>query len=89
MKGRGFDEMSPSIVQDKVTLIMELICRACLPRATRLVTSRPSALHLKEEYVPYPYRHIEILGFTDECKMNYAQLAFASEPVTSRISSSH
>ena len=77
----GFDEMPTSIVQDKDSLLMELISGTSLPRATRLVTSRPSALHHKEECFPQKFRHIEILGFTsDESKVRYAMLAFESEP---------
>ena len=79
----GFDEMPTSIVRDRSTLIMRLIHGnpTCLPRATRLVTSRPSALHHKEKCFPQGYRHIEILGFTsDELKVRYAELAFKSEP---------
>ena len=77
----GFDEMPTSIVQDKDSLLMELISGTSLPRATRLVTSRPSALHHKEECFPQEYRHIEILGFTsDETKTRYAELAFKLEP---------
>ena len=77
----GFDEMPTSIVQDKDSLLMELISGTSLPRATRLVTSRPSALHHKEECFPRKFRHIEILGFTsDESKVRYAMLAFESEP---------
>ena len=77
----GLDEMPTSIVQDKDSLLMELISGTSLPRATRLVTSRPSALHHKEKCSPQEYRHIEILGFTsDESKVRYAELAFKSEP---------
>ena len=77
----GFDEMPTSIVQDKDSLLMELISGTSLPRATRLVTSRPSALHHKGKCFPQEYRHIEILGFTsDESKVRYAELAFKSEP---------
>ena len=76
----GFDEMPTSIVQDKDNLLMELISGTSLPRATRLVTSRPSALHHKEECFPQN-RHIEILGFiSDESKVRYAEFAFKSEP---------
>ena len=72
----GFDEMPSSIVCDESSLIMELIRGDCLPKATRLVTSRPSALHK----IKVPYRHIEILGFTDECKVKFAEATFKSEP---------
>ena len=77
----GFDEMPTSVVQDKDSLLMELISGTSLPRATRLVTSRPSALHHKVKCFPQEYRHIGILGFTsDESKVRYAELAFKSEP---------
>ena len=77
----GFDEMPTSVFQDKDNLLMALISGTSLPRATRLVTSRPSALHHKEKCFPQEYRHIEILGFTsDESKVRYAELAFKSEP---------
>ena len=73
--------MPTSVVQDKDSLLMALISGTSLPRATRLVTSRPSALHHKEKCFPHEYRHIEILGFTsDESKVRYAELAFKSEP---------
>ncbi len=57
-----------------------LIDGTCLPRATRLVSSRPSSLHHKKCF-PQEYRHIEILGFTDdESKVKFAESAFQSEP---------
>ena len=76
----GFDEMSSSVVRDKSSLIMRLISGNCLPTVTRLITSRPSALHYKEECFPQQIRHVEILGFTDECKVHFAEFAFRSEP---------
>ena len=77
----GFDEMPASVVQDKDSLLMELISGTSLPRATRLVTSRPSAFHHKEKCFPQEYRHIKILGFTsDKSRVKYAELAFKSEP---------
>ena len=76
----GFDEMPASIVQNKSSLIMGLLSGTCLPSASRLVTTRPSALHQKEEYIPGNYRHVEILGFTDQCKFDFALHAFESEP---------
>ena len=72
----GFDEM-PSVVHDEKRLIMRLISGSCLPKATRLITSRPSAL---KSYFPQGFRHVEVLGFTDECKVRYAEVAFKSEP---------
>ena len=76
----GFDEMPISIVSNENCLIMEIICGECLPKAIRLVTSRPSALHYKDKYFPPGRRHVEILGFTDERKVEFAESAFKSEP---------
>ena len=76
-RGYGFDEMPPSVVQDEKRLIMRLISGSCLPKATRLVTSRPSAL---KSYFPQGFRHVEVCGFTDECKVRFAEIAFKSEP---------
>jgi hypothetical protein len=78
----GFDEMPISIAQDRDSFIMELISGVCLPRASRLVTSRPSSLHYKDDYVPSQHRHVEVVGFTDECKIKYAEIVFAEEHET-------
>ena len=75
----GFDEMPISVVKDKNSLVMKLIRGSCLPSTTLLVTSRPSALYRKD-FFPPAYRHVEIVGFTDECKVKYAEIAFQSEP---------
>ena len=72
----GFDEM-PSVICKENSLIMRLISGSCLPKATRLVTSRPSAF---KNYFPQSFRHVEVLGFTDECKVRFAEIAFKSEP---------
>ena len=75
----GFDEMPTSIVKDDHSMIMRLISGKCLPKATRLVSSRPSALHHKSIF-PDDHRHVEILGFTDERKVEFAESAFQREP---------
>ena len=75
----GLDEIPNSIAHDKHSLIMELISCRCIPKATRLITSRPSALHLKSKF-PKKYRHIEILGWTDESKVTFAEMALKSDP---------
>ena len=72
----GFDEM-PSVVYDEKRLIMRLIRGSCLPKATLLVTSRPSAL---KNYFPQGFRHVEVCGFTDECRKKFIETAFKSEP---------
>ena len=76
----GFDEMPTSVLQESRRLIMEIISGTCLPAATRLVTSRPSALHRKIKCFPGVDRHFEILGFTDESKIIYAESVFRMEP---------
>ena len=72
----GFDEM-PSVIHNENRLIMQLISGSCLPKAARLVTSRPSAL---KSFFPWGFRHVEVCGFTDECKVRFAERAFQSEP---------
>ena len=77
----GFDEMPVSIVSKEDCLLMEIIRGEYhLPKATRLVTSRPSALHNKNKHFPPRHRHVEILGFTDERTVEFAESAFKSEP---------
>ena len=49
-------------------------------KATRLVTSRPSALHDKDRYFPHRCTHVEILGFTKERILQYAKAALESDP---------
>ncbi len=75
----GFDEMPPEVASDQDKFIMKLINSNYLPGATRLVTSRPSSLHHKKCF-PQEYRHIEIIGFTDESKVKFAESAFQSQP---------
>ena len=73
----GFDEMPPSLVKNKCSLIMQLVNRGILSKATRLVTTRPQ--DLKQECFPRKYRHIKIHGFTEESITKYAEGAFQSE----------
>ena len=87
----GFDELPSSIVHNKKSLIMEIVSgkrgkpglsrvAPFLPKATRLVTSRPSAINDRGKCFLKERRHVEILGFTDDCKEQYAESAFKSEP---------
>ena len=71
----GFDEMP---ARDDSSLIMRLISGRCLPKATCFITSRPSALHC--EIIRKKNVRVEILGFTNESKLQYAQSAFKSDP---------
>ena len=72
----GFDEMPDKLIRDKESLIMRVISGACLPKATRLVTSRPSAKY-REHGFAQEYRHIKTRGFTDESIERFAEKAFA------------
>ena len=73
----GFDEMPDQLIRDE-SLIMRVISGACLPKATRLVTSRPSAIgHCKGHVFPQVYRHIRTRGFTDKSIEQFAEKAFA------------
>ena len=73
----GFDEMPAKLIRDKESLIMRVISGACLPKATRLVTSRPSAIQCKGYGFPQEYRYIKTRGFTDESIERFAEKAFA------------
>lgn len=72
----GFDELPGSVVSSQNSMIMRLINGVCILGARRLITSRPSALH----HFLQQKRHVEILGFTDEYKKQYAEKVFMLEP---------
>ena len=73
----GADELPFSIRTDPTSLFAQIVGGSCLPKATILVTSRPSAVTqlvgLKE-----PDKHIEILGFAEEQIHEYAESIFGS-----------
>ena len=75
----GFDEFPNSLRHDG--LLINFITGRALPKSTVLVTSRPSATtDLLESCRPQVQKHIEILGFTQECVKEYASSIFSSEP---------
>ena len=75
----GFDEVPASL--QKSSLLVQIIQGVCLPNATVLVTSRPSArADLLLVCKPQVHKHIEILGFTHELIEQYASSIFASRP---------
>ena len=78
-----FDEMPSSLPED--SLIMMLIRGECLPAATCLLTTRPSVLH-RQKIFPNDVRRIVhvIHGFSDECKVSFAEVAFKSQPEVAR-----
>ena len=67
----GFDELSEEI--KKESIIIEIIYRRILTKCCLVVTSRPTAsscLHVSVD------RRIEIVGFTEEDRLDYIQSAF-------------
>ena len=80
----GFDELPSSIASDDSSWIMNLIQGNYLLNATRLVTSRPSA-DCKSIFSGIEYRHVEILGFTQESKKKFAENIFKSKPEVSAL----
>ena len=75
----GFDEIPLSAARDKESLIIKLCNGKCLPKTTRLITGRPSARYIWNLFPCRP-REIEILGFTDEAKMQFTKNAAKHEP---------
>ena len=75
----GFDEFPVSHQKSSGSIIPRIIQGSCLPKATVLVTSRPSATAdvLSASQVQ---KHVEVLGFTQEYFEQYARNAFASNP---------
>ena len=71
----GADELPVSVRTDVTSIFVRLVDGTYLPKATLLVTSRPSAVSqivgLKE-----PDKHIEILGFTEKQIHEYAESVF-------------
>ena len=71
----GFDEAAPSLQKDG-SLLMNLISGRLLPKATILVTSRPSATAvIHRTCASRISQHIEVLGFTKEDINSYIQAA--------------
>ena len=62
----GYDEL-PRKLQDQQSIFLDVLHKNCLPRATILITSRPSATeYLRWEFKKHISQHIEILGFTKD-----------------------
>ena len=75
----GFDELPSGLRRDG--LLMNLITGCALPKSTVIVTSRPSATPIfLKSCRPQLQKHIEILGFTQECVEEYASTVFSSKP---------
>ena len=76
----GFDEFPASLLDEDNCLIRQIIGGSCLPKATVVVTSRPSAKASFAACQPKVSKHIEIIGFTEEDRVKYAQSALTSQP---------
>ena len=73
----GFDEF-PAKLRRK-SLVAELISGSYLPKATVLVTSRPSAtVELLSVCQACVGKHIEVVGFSDKEMQEYIESIFAS-----------
>ena len=76
----GFDEFPASLLDEDNCLVRQIINGSCLPKATVVVTSRPSAKASFATCQCKVSKHIEIIGFTEEDRVKYAQSAFTSQP---------
>ena len=75
----GADELPASIRGSTKSLFYKVASGTWLPKATVLVTSRPSATPDLERKMK-PHKHIEILGFTTDQIKDYAKSVFLSDP---------
>ena len=76
----GLDEFPSTLLKEDNCLVRQLISGSCLPKATVVVTSRPSAKISFELCQPHVSKHIEIIGFTEEDRVKYAESVFSSQP---------
>ena len=75
----GFDEYPPANIFFTVTrLIEQIIAGECLPGASLVITSRPIARMRFRRLAPNISKHVEILGFTAEDRIEFARSAFSS-----------
>ena len=75
----GFDEFPASLLDEDNCLVRQIVGGSCLPKATVVVTSRPSAKASFAACQCKVSKHIEIIGFTEEDRVKYAQSAFTSQ----------
>lgn len=77
----GFDEL-PDEQRSTHSIFSDLIQGLYLPNATIVVTSRPSAsAEFLRCYKPQISKHVEILGFTHDNIMDYAESVFGKDTV--------
>ena len=69
----GYDEL-PRKLQTQESIFLDILYQECLPGATVLITSRPSATQfLRDKFKENFDQHIEILGFTKADVHSYLQ----------------
>lgn len=74
----GADELPLSIRTDPTSIFAQIIQGFCLPKATLLITSRPSAV-TQLVGLNEPEKHVEILGFSEAQIHDYAASVFGSD----------
>ena len=79
----GFDELPSRLRKTADSLIMKVIAGRLLPKATVLVTSRPSATaDLQTAFQADIGKHIEVVGFSEKEIQYYVESIFKSKPET-------
>ena len=77
----GYDEL-PRKLQEQQSIFLDVLHKKDLPRATILITSRPSATgYLRLEFEEQISQHIEILGFTKDDIISYVHDVIENEQV--------
>ena len=77
----GYDEL-PRKLQKQQSIFLDVLHKNYLPRATILITSRPSATgYLRWEFKKQISQHIEILGFTKDDINSYIHDVIEDEQV--------
>ena len=75
----GYDELSHNLHQR--SLVTSVINGDYLPKATVVVTSRPSAIaQLLSEFQAHVDKHIEVVGFSEKNIQEYAKSILGSRP---------
>ena len=74
----GFDEVSHRFHENSA--IKSILCRQLLPKCTIILTTRPVAkVTLRSICQPRIYKHVEIIGFTEEERVRYITEVFSEK----------
>ena len=75
----GYDEVSHNFHEGSV--LKQILTRELLPECTIILTTRPSAKStLQIDFQPQTDKHIEIIGFTEERRVDYIVEVFCDKP---------